>query len=178
VVSGVAIAWNQRKLFLLLLMVGSVALIVRCMEWLSPTLKPGLWGDWWTLATIIVIAFVLLVEVFREGSVTTARLQGAIAVYLLFGMGWAQAYHITGILHPGSFTVAMGERPQASDWFYFSYVTLTTLGYGDITPVLPIARMLAIGEALTGQLYLAVLIARLVAMEVISWQERASRNSA
>jgi voltage-gated potassium channel Kch len=59
------------------------------------------------------------------------------------------------------------------DWSYYSFVTLTTLGYGDITPVRPIARNLAITEALTGQLYLAVMLARLVAMEVITWQEKA-----
>jgi hypothetical protein len=55
---------------------------------------------------------------------------------------------------------------------------LTTLGYGDITPVRPIARNLAVTEALAGQLYLAVMLARLVAMEVITWQEKANQNSA
>ena len=65
---------------------------------------------------------------------------------------------------------------SAIDWIYFSYVTLTTVGYGDITPVLPIARTLAVGEALAGQLYLAVMIARLVAMEIVCWQENASGN--
>ena len=58
------------------------------------------------------------------------------------------------------------------DWAYYSYITLSTVGYGDITPVRPIARALSMGEALTGQLYLAVLIARLVAMEVITWQSK------
>ena len=64
-----------------------------------------------------------------------------------------------------------------SDWVYFSFVTLSTVGYGDITPVHPIARTLAMAEALAGQLYLAVLIARLVAMEVITWQSKASHDS-
>jgi voltage-gated potassium channel Kch len=59
----------------------------------------------------------------------------------------------------------------AVDWIYFSFITLTTVGYGDITPVHPIARTLAVGEALTGQLYLAVMIARLVAMEIVFWQQ-------
>ncbi len=57
-------------------------------------------------------------------------------------------------------------------WAYYSYITLSTVGYGDITPVRPIARALSMGEALAGQLYLAVLIARLVAMEVITWQSK------
>jgi voltage-gated potassium channel Kch len=53
-----------------------------------------------------------------------------------------------------------------SAWIYYSFVTLTTLGYGDIVPVSRVARMLAVGEAVTGQLYLTVLVARLVALQV------------
>jgi hypothetical protein len=124
-----------------------------------------------------VISLVLLAQVFRAGPVNSYRLQGAIAVYLLFGVGWAHAYHLTGLLHPGSFNTPRSEIPSVLDWAYFSFITLTTVGYGDITPVRPIARTLAMGEALTGQLYLAVLIARLVAMEVVSWQSKSNQNS-
>jgi Ion channel len=120
---------------------------------------------------------VLLAQVFRAGPVNSYRVQGAIAVYLLFGAGWAHAYHLTAILHPGSFNAPSGNMSTPLDWTYFSFVTLSTLGYGDITPVHPIARVLAAGEALAGQLYLAVLIARLVAMEVVSWQSKTNQNS-
>jgi voltage-gated potassium channel Kch len=65
---------------------------------------------------------------------------------------------------------------SVSEWFYYSYVTLTTLGYGEITPISRVARALAIGEAVTGQLYLAVLIARLIGMEIISSQQKAFQN--
>jgi voltage-gated potassium channel Kch len=58
-----------------------------------------------------------------------------------------------------------------TEWYYYSYVTLITLGYGEITPLTRIARVLAAGEAVTGQLYLAVLIARLIGMEIISSQQ-------
>jgi voltage-gated potassium channel Kch len=73
--------------------------------------------------------------------------------------------------------VPAGELATVNDWLYYSYVTLTTVGYGDITPVRPIARTLAIAEALSGQLYLAVMIARLVAMEVVFWQMNATQSS-
>jgi hypothetical protein len=174
-VSGVAIAWRRRNLFVLSCGVGSVALAARWMDWFSPTPALHLWSAWWSLATIVLIALVLLSQVFRDGPVTPARIKGAIAVYLLFGMGWAQCYDITEFLRPGSFSTATGHF-QLSDWFYYSYVTLSTVGYGDITAVRPIARTLSVAEALTGQLYLAVLIARLVAMEVVSWQSRANRD--
>jgi Ion channel len=171
-ISGVAIAWGRRWLFPLGVFVGAVAVAVRWMAFLTPTLALQVWSGIWSLVAIIVIALVLLAQVFRSGPVTSYRVQGAIAVYLLFGIGWAHAYHITELLHPGSFNSTAGNLNSVVDWAYYSYITLSTVGYGDITPVRPIARTLSMGEALTGQLYLAVLIARLVAMEVITWQSK------
>jgi len=177
-ISGIAIAWGQRKLFLLAGFIGSAAIAVRWMAWFTPTHALQLWADGWTLAAILMIALVLLRQVlFREGPVTHSRIQGAIAVYVLFGVGWAHAYRMADLLHPGSFNSTAGAMSNLGDWMYYSFVTLTTVGYGDITAVRPIARTLSVGEALAGQLYLAVLIARLVAMEVVSWQSRANQSS-
>ena len=142
------------------------------MAFFTPTFALVVWAVIWSLAAVIVIAVVLLAQVFRSGPITSYRVQGAIAVYLLFGVGWAHAYHLTELLHPGSFNSTAGPLDSVVTWAYYSYVTLSTVGYGDITPVRPIARALSMGEALTGQLYLAVLIARLVAMEVITWQSK------
>ncbi|MGB8885152.1 MAG: potassium channel family protein [Candidatus Korobacteraceae bacterium] len=175
-ISGVAIAWGRRTLFLLASCIAVVALGVRWLALWKETRTLQLWGDSWTVLAIFILALVLLVQVFRTGPVTHLRIQGAIAVYLLFGLAWAHAYHIANILLPGSFN-AVGELSTVQDWAYYSFVTLTTVGYGDITPVHPIARNLAITEALTGQLYLAVMLARLVAMEVITWQEKSNQNS-
>ncbi len=171
-VSGVAIAWGRRWLFPLAAFVGSVAIAVRWMTLFTPTLALQVWSGIWSLAAVLVIALVLLAQVFRSGPVTSYRVQGAIAVYLLFGVGWAHAYHTTELLHPGSFNSTAGNLNSVVDWAYYSYITLSTVGYGDITPVRPVARALSMGEALTGQLYLAVLIARLVAMEVVTWQSK------
>ncbi len=176
-ISGVAIAWGRRWLFALACFVGIAAVVVRWMAFLTPTRALLIWSGIWSLVAVLAITLVLLAQVFRSGPVTSYRVQGAIAVYLLFGVGWAHAYHLTGILHPGSFNATGGEMSNVLDWTYFSFVTLSTVGYGDITPVRPIARVLAMGEALTGQLYLAVLIARLVAMEVVSWQAKANQDS-
>jgi voltage-gated potassium channel Kch len=63
-----------------------------------------------------------------------------------------------------------------SEWYYYSYVTLTTLGYGEITSVTQVSRALAVGEALTGQLYLAVLIARLIGMEITISKQQTSQK--
>jgi hypothetical protein len=166
--SGVAIAWGRLWLFVLTSLVAGFSLLVR---WFDRSSRLLLWSDWWTLAAVAAIALVLLSQIFRPGRVTHLRIQGAIAVYLLFGVFWAHAYHIAAMLVPGSFAGA-AELTNVSGWAYYSFVTLTTVGYGDITPVSQVARTLSVAEALCGQLYLAVLIARLVAMEIVFWQQK------
>lgn len=171
-ISGVAIAWGQWKLFVPTSLVAGIALAVRWIMWYHRTPRTLLWSDWTTLAAVGMIAVVLLSQIFRPGRVSHLRIQGAIAVYLLFGVIWAHAYHIVAVLHPGSFRGPTDELSNLGGWAYYSYVTLTTVGYGDITPVTQVARTLSIAEALCGQLYLAVLIARLVAMEIVFWQQK------
>jgi hypothetical protein len=107
--------------------------------------------------------------------VTTDTIFGAICAYLLLGITWTMVFSLIEILHPGSFlggelvTTAADEVLVASPGFfiYYSFVTLTTLGYGDITPMTPPARLLSSLEAVTGQLYIAILIARLVALHIV-----------
>jgi hypothetical protein len=102
----------------------------------------------------------------KKGPITAYRIQGAIAVYLLLGLAWAHTYDLIEYLSPGAFTGTITDSARFSSWMYFSFVTLATLGYGDITPMHPVARSLAVAEAITGQLYLAILIARLVSQEL------------
>ncbi len=93
---------------------------------------------------------------------------GAISVYLLLGLTWAVSYRVIEMLAPGSFE--LGGPDFSTSWdhwnrfLYFSPTTLTTLGYGDITPLTPLARIWSVLEAVMGVLYIAVLIARLVSL--------------
>src|SRR5580704_3235617 len=134
-ISGVAIAWGHWKLFVLSGFASIVTLVVRALALWKSTLTLELWSDSCSLIAVLIIAFVLLVQVFRAGPVTHLRIQGAIAVYLLFGVAWAHAYHLAAQLQPGSFNYPPGELSTVGDWIYYSFVTLTTVGYGDITPV-------------------------------------------
>lgn len=106
-------------------------------------------------------------QTFRPGRITGHRVRGAMAVYLLMGLVWALAYALLDLYVPGSFDI---ERASAESRFqdlvYFSYVTLTTVGYGDMAPLSAQARSLAIVEAIAGQMYLAVVLARLVSLEL------------
>ena len=122
-----------------------------------------------------VIAFLILGEVLRADTITTDKIVGAVCAYLLIGATWAGAYAFVDILEPGSFgfpdsgvseTVNAGQFTSGNFYSYFSYVTLTTLGYGDIRPIGHAARTLAWMEAAFGQIFLTVLVARLVSLHI------------
>lgn len=118
-----------------------------------------------TLLMFALFAIVVAERAYRSGPVTQHRIKGAVAVFLLLGLVWAHAYELLHLLRPTAFSGALGEAGSQT-WIYYSFVTLTTMGYGDITPVHPVARSLAISEALIGQLYVATTLARLVALQV------------
>ena len=123
-----------------------------------------------TLPSLMVISALLLAQVSQTGPVTGHRIRGAVAEYLLIAATFGYAYAALETLRPGAFTLPSwwtGTAPrQAEAFYYFSIVTLTTLGYGDVLPVHPVARSLVTVEALIGQLYPAILIARLVSLQI------------
>jgi len=106
-------------------------------------------------------ATVILFYLFREDRITGDMIIGAICVYFLLGLFWSFVFSTLETCQPGSFQMPQGTVNQMT-FSYYSYVTLTTVGYGDMTPISGPARSFAILEAMMGQLYLAVLIARLV----------------
>ena len=113
------------------------------------------------------IIFHILSHIFHQQEVTRDTIAGAAAVYLLLALMWTFIYSVLERLQPGSFAISTAETLEERNIFiYFSFVTITTLGYGDITPVTYLARSLAILEAVVGQLYLVVLVAWLVGMYV------------
>ena len=113
------------------------------------------------------IIYMLFKHVLKQKKVNEEVIYGAIVVYLLIGIFCALCYGIIGTLDPNGFYFGnefIGDSRMR--FLYFSYITLTTLGYGDITPVAPVARSLAMLEAIIGQIYLVVMIAWLVGMNV------------
>ncbi len=123
------------------------------------------------LANLMVIAVfcaMTIVSAFQQvvltpGRVDTNRLMGGLCIYLLLGTMWSIFYAFVEFLEPNAFRYpAAGGHDIVSEFLYYSFVTLTTLGYGDISPVHPVARTLSYLEAVAGQLYIAVLIGALV----------------
>ena len=121
---------------------------------------------------------VILRNIFEATGVTGDEVVGAVCGYLLGAAMWANLYAATAILVPDSFTVSpdlkelSGEHGRTALFNYFSVMTLTTVGYGDITPVRPPATALAMLEAIFGQFYIAVVVAELVGLRLPRRQSR------
>jgi hypothetical protein len=141
--------------------------------WNSPLLV--LTGD---LFGIIFLAFALLsilTYVLQEQEVTADVIYGAIVVYLLMAIMWSFIYRVLETLHPDSFSFAQNAVGEKRTLFtYYSFVTITTLGYGDITPTTGVAKAFSVLEAVIGQIYLVVLVARLVGINISQSLDRKS----
>ncbi len=113
---------------------------------------------------LLLTTFNTLRKVAVGNDISLNRIVGAVCVYLLLGVMWSIAYSVLEYLQPGSFKglTELASPAWNPDWIYFSFVTITTLGYGDITPLTQTARSLSFAEAIVGQFYIAVLVAGLV----------------
>lgn len=162
-----AVGWGRTGV----VWVGAAVTLVVAMRWMgqrgtaswNALLEAGL-----STLMLALLTTMVLRQVFREGPVTRGRLFGSVAAYLLIGLVFAEAYSGLCALDPGAFSWSgvAGEGGLGSRLAYFSLITLTTTGYGDILPVAPAARSLATLEGMVGQLFPAILIARLVAAYV------------
>jgi ion channel len=123
-------------------------------------------GAWLTMSAALI--FVVGRKVFAPGRVNSHRIVGAILVYLSIATTFVALFTFVGLLIPKAFSgMTFEDSPAlASDIIYFSFVTLTSTGYGDIFPIHPVARSLCNFETILGQLYPATLLARLVSLEI------------
>lgn len=126
-----------------------------------------------TLFVFLLLAtFNAMRQVAVGNEINPNRIVGAICIYLLLGVMWSIAYSALEYLQPGSFKglTELATPTWNPDWIYFSFVTITTLGYGDITPLTQTARSLSFAEAIVGQFYIAVLVAGLVSAYISAKQ--------
>ena len=156
----------------------------RALVWAAILVTPALVARWvnhlwpdsvsimfYFIPAVLFLAFVvanLLLFILRAIRIDSEVLCAGMAGYLMLGVLWAGAYVLTAHLVPGAFlfgsSPTFGEEMKGFTSLYFSFITLSTVGYGDIAPASSVARMLAMMEAITGTLYMAVLVARLVSL--------------
>jgi voltage-gated potassium channel len=158
---------NKRLLGVLI----ALALPALLATWAGPHLHarwPAVLGGVCDVAFSATLTVAVLVHIFRERDVSGDVIAGAIVAYLFMALMWSQIYFVLEALRPGSFTLPAGANAAAQQSLlrYFSLVTITTVGYGDITPTTTVARAFANLEAVVGQLYLVIQVAWLVGMHV------------
>jgi hypothetical protein len=184
--SGVVVAavWtvgSSRRLFVVGLLLVVPALVAKWLDRLWP--GSSLLDALWMLFALALFAFTVIVvlrQVLGSAIVSRDTMAGAVAAYLLLGVIWAITFALIELVHPGSFQIdgqplvesVLADGTQVAKFLYLSLVTLTTVGYGDVLPVTAVARRMAVLEAIVGQLYLAVLVARLVSQHVSSPDRR------
>ena len=130
-----------------------------------------------TLCCVVFFAYMIvniLLFIYKQDEVTRDLIAGAAVVYLLMALMWVFIYRVVEAAHPGSFTISTTDIHERMRFLYFSLVTITTLGYGDIVPTTSLASSLATLEAVVGQLYLVTTVAWLVGVRVTQSREKKS----
>ena len=157
----------------LILMVPALGSRLALQFTVNPTLEMA--GAVSSCLFLTVTVFALASRLFIVKRVTVDTISAAICAYLLMGVAWAYAFAIVELRYPGSFSASVFQRPTGNiapllaslnTFIYYSFVCLTTTGFGDVLPVSAGARSLSVMEAVFGQLYMAILIARLVGLEI------------
>ncbi|MFM0198960.1 potassium channel family protein [Paraburkholderia fungorum] len=166
--SGIAAVSDNRRQCATISVAACVAIMIRGTSWFLPLDRIAGLLDVTALLSLAILGAVVGIKVFGPGRATFDRILGAVALYILIGVVWAEAQQLVNSHVAAAYAGITYENAphDRATWLYFSFVTLTTVGYGDVTPVAHIARSLAILEALIGQLYPAIVLARLVSLHV------------
>ncbi len=183
---GVLAVGRSHRTLVLAVVLMVPALLAGWISHFQPHLLPLAVDSMAALVFLCFVEYQLLHFIFRAPRVNSEVLCAGISGYLLLGILWMSAYMLVSRLnpvdpaHPGAFAFTVGAATPHElsqfEAYYFSFITLSTVGYGDITPLTNGARTLAMMEAMTGTLYMAVLISRLVALHTSPAPEAAERK--
>ena len=173
--SGVFALLQNRGVFIFGLIFALFTLVIRWMHHLMNISSLEIINNVLSILFMGFIVGIILSYLYREEEITSDVIMAAICGYFLIGLLWSSVYFLLVALVPESFQFSQTLGSGAEDFAYYSFVTLTTLGYGDITPVTTPARSLSVLESVMGQLYLAVLVARLVGIHIAQSIEKKNR---
>ncbi|HGY55835.1 MAG TPA: hypothetical protein ENK44_09045 [Caldithrix abyssi] len=161
---------RSRKIFLLTLVVVVPTIVLTWLGYFFPLPEILALNNVVNLVFFTYTIALLLAYIIRQKRVTRNVIMGAMSAYMLMAFLWATAYTLLETISPGSFHL-VNNADASGDLLYFSFVTITTLGYGDITPLTYQARALVVTQTILGQMYVAIMIARLVGIQIAQSME-------
>lgn len=175
---GIYVGRRMRRDLIIGIALGVPVLVGRWLPQYSTDLRVFLTVDLLTAVFLLYITIMILNQVLSARRVTLDTIAGAVCAYFLVGLAWAFVYSAMFAINPHSFLFASGtfahiyeddmpSRPKLMHFAYYSFATLTTTGFGDITPASGPSRGISVLEAIAGQFFIAVLIARLVSLELV-----------
>lgn len=169
VVGGLVI-WGDLWITNIFVATGIISIGLRTANIWLPDADVRAWDAGFAIFNFGVLTWLVLRRVFCPGKINLHRVLGAVAVYLLVGLMFSNVYRLIALDAPNAFLM-LGQPASydqiASHFTYFSFVALTTLGFGDITPVHPLAKSMTLLSSFIGTLYPAILIGRLVSQELL-----------
>ena len=160
---------ENRKYLYYALLLGLPAILLRGLSWIYSEQYLWVASFFFGIGLLLFSAFKLLSFLMQVQKVNQETINAALCVYLSLGVVWGMIYVSLETLFPGAFKLAESAKEPSLmvlEMLYYSMVTMSTLGYGDITPVTPFAKNLSALEAIIGQIYLTVLVARLVSLNI------------
>ncbi|MHC4911733.1 MAG: ion channel [Planctomycetota bacterium] len=165
-ISGLYAASEKKHFFYIGMLIAFPAIAVHWLSYLVAVPSSLIVGEVFSTMFFTFLVVLILNHLCKEKKITADVIAGAICGYLLIGLMWANLFSVLEILQPGSFQIPDHLSADSSIFTYYSYVTLTTLGFGDIIPMTNQARSLSVLESVVGPIYLAVVVARLVGMGI------------
>jgi len=174
--SGVWAASRRRRDLYILIVLVAITEAVRLVSFFGSELYGAIASTAVGIVFLAYITVLILRDVLKASQVSLDTIGGAVCGYLMIGITWGTTYFLIDLIRPESFNFPAHLQPRAEvvaqqahylQLVYYSIVTLTTVGYGDISATAPVARNLSALEAMVGQFYIAILVARLVALEIM-----------
>ena len=171
-VAGSYALFERRRLFLIALVLSGASITTTGLLLITQQHWAAILSHSCVVVLIAYLSIAILTYVLRGAQITMDKIFAAVCVYMLIGYAWTFAYALIDELQPGAFVTSSSDVPtdyvaRVLQMRYFSFMTLTTVGYGDIVPHSNAARTFAALEAVTGQIFLTVLIARLVGLHIV-----------
>jgi voltage-gated potassium channel Kch len=170
-IAGAVALERSRILTIVMVMLAVLGVVVHWTSLYIPSFHHPALDAAFLMGLFASFVVLMMMHIFRPGAINLHRVLGAVAAYLSIGITWGFAYFLAAMVNPGAvqFNTPIGQHEiPVARYIYFSFTTLTTIGYGDVIPIHPVARSLAVAEALVGQLYPAILIGGVLGMALQS----------